>query len=868
MNLLRRTWKRLIGTFANPRRDDEMAEEIEAHLQMQTEDNLRRGMSPQEARRAAALKFGGIESVKESYRDQRGLPWVAAFGQDVRYAVRSMRKSPEFAAAAILSLALGIGATTAIFSVADSVLLRSLPYAQADRLATVSSDGAVTAPLCELFRREARSIEQAALFTNWSFNLAGQGEPERIPAARVSAGIFRLLGVTPELGRTFTAGEDQTGRENVVLIGDGLWKRRFGGDPNILGRTLLLNGAPHTVIGVMPPGFRFPEGPEHHATVGPFPPAEMWRPMALLGWERTCDQCWNFGMLVRQRRGVSTRDTAAELTSILRIHGGSPTDVITVRNLQDAVVGQARTPILILFGAVTLALMIACLNVANLLLARGLRRREEIAIRLALGATRARVAQQGFTEALTLAFCAAGLALPVAWISVRGLVAIAPAGIPRIAAAAVDARMFGFALSLALLTAVLSGIAPALLTARRAPGEALKTSGRTATAAPSRLRATLVVSEFALSLVLLVGSGLLARSFLTVSRIPLGFHAENVLTMQLSLPDARYEEHRRAALIERLISNCSALPGVSVAAATSTLPLTGESEGWGIIAEDNPDHEHYTMARARAITPGYFRALGIRMRAGREFNDNDRGGQAVAILSESAARRLWPGVADPVGRRLLHKPPITVVGIVDDTHASGVDAEVRPYVYVPFRQFAPPEFAVVVRSAASPLALVNPVKTEIWRIDKDQPITHIATMRQVVADSIAPRRFQATLMTLFAAFAMVLAAIGIYGVLSYAVALHTQEIGIRMALGASRLSVVAGVLKQASILAIAGTTLGLVAAFRLAPLLGSLLYGVEVTDYSIFLGCAVLLLGVALVASVIPARRAARLDPIACLRYE
>ncbi len=396
----------------------------------------------------------------------------------------------------------------------------------------------------------------------------------------------------------------------------------------------------------------------------------------------------------------------------------------------------------------------------------------------------------------------------------------------------------------------------------------MRTSGRTATAGPTRLRAALVVSEFALSLVLLVGSGLLARSFLTVSRIPLGFHAENVLTMQLSLPDGRYDDRQRAASIDRLISNCSALPGVTAAAATSTLPLTGESEGWGIMAEDNPDHEHYTMTRARAITPEYFRAMGIRLRAGREFNDGDRGAPAVAILSLSAARRLWPGIADPVGRRLHHKPPITVVGTADDTHASGVDAEVRPYVYVPFRQFAPPEFAVVVRSAANPLSLVNAVKAEIWRIDKDQPITHNATMKQVVADSIAPRRFQATLMTLFAAFAMVLAAIGIYGVLSYAVAQRTQEIGIRMALGASRWSVVAGVLRQASVLAVAGAALGLIAAFRLAPLLGSLLYGVEVTDLSTYVGCAAVLVGVAMIASLVPARRAARLDPIACLRYE
>jgi putative ABC transport system permease protein len=872
MKQLRRGWKRLIGAIEGSRHEPELADEIEMHLQMQTEDNLKLGMSPQEARRAAVLKFGGIESAKERYRDQRGLPPLETFGQDMRYAFRSMRKNPEFAAAAILSLALGIGATSAIFSVADSVLLRSLPYSHPERLATVSVGGAISAPLYEAFRHEARSIERAALFTNWFFNLAGQGESERIPAARVSSELFELLGVMPKLGRTFAADEDQKGHENVVVIGDGLWKRRFGGDPNIIGRTLILNDAPHNIIGVMPPGFRFPEGPEHHSTVGPFPPAEMWRPMALLDWERTCKGCFNFGMLVRERPGVNAKEATAELTAILNRQGrprrpqNSPE--VTVLNLQDAVTGKVRTPIMILFGAVTLALLIACVNVANLLLARGLRRRAEIAIRLSLGATRARIAQQGFTEALALSICAASLAQLIAWAAVRGLVAIAPAGIPRIGTVAVDARMFGFALSVALLTAVLFGIAPAVLTARRAPGEALKIGGRTTTAAPSQLRAALVVTEFALSLVLLVGSGLLAKSFITVSQIPLGFRAENVLTMRLSLPNTRYNDQRRATLIERLISNCSALPGVTAAAATSTLPLTGEAEGWGLLAEDNPNREDFTMVRVRAVTPGYFRTLGIRVRAGREFNEDDRGTNPVAIVSESAARRLWPGVADPLGRRLLGKPPITVVGIVDDTHASGVDAEVRPYLYLPFWQFAPPEFAVAVRSASDPASLANAVKTEIWRIDKDQPVTHIAAMKQIVSDSIAPRRFQAILMTLFAAFALLLAAIGIYGVLSYSVAQRRQEIGIRIALGASRLNVVAAVVKQACVLAVAGAALGLLAAFRFAPLLRSLLYGVGVAEKFIFLGCTVLLVGVAVVASIIPARRAAKLDPLTCLRYE
>ncbi len=872
MKLLRRGWKRLTGMLVGSRRESELAGEIEMHLQMQTEDNLKLGMSPQEARRAAVLKFGAIESVKECYRNQRGLPRLETFLRDARYALRALRKNPEFSAAAILSLALGIGATTAIFSVADSVLLRSLPYPQPERLATISDQGAIPAPLFEQFRREARSIERAALFVNWSFNLAGRGEPERIPAARVSAELFELLGVRPELGRTFTTEEDQEGRDNVVVLGDALWKRRFAGDPSILGRTLMLNNAPYTVIGVMPPGFRFPEGPEHHVTVGPFPPAEMWRPMALQSWERTCWGCYNFAMLARLRPGITVSAAAKELTAIAnrQVRDKSPSSrAITVISLQNAITQKARSPIRILLGAVTLALLIACVNVANLLLARGLRRREEMAIRLSLGATRGRLVQQGFTEALTLAACAVALALPIAWAALRGLIAIAPAGIPRIGNAALDVRMFGFSLCLALLTAVIFGSVPAVLMARHAPGNVTPSSGRTTTAAPSRLRATLVVTEFSLSLILLVGAGLLAKSFVNVTEIPLGFHAENVLTLRLSLPDVRYDDQRRTAFIERLISNCRALPGVVTAAATSTLPLTGNGEGWGLVTEDDPNIDHYVMARVRAVTPAYFRAMGIRLRAGRVFDENDRGKFPVAIVSESAARRLWPGVSQPLGRRLLiSKPPAMVVGIVDDTHASGIDAEVLPYLYVPFAQFAPEEFAIAVRSTADPASLARAVKAEVWRLDKDQPVTHVAVMKQLVADAIAPRRFQAVLMTLFAAFALVLAAIGIYGVLSYSVGQRTHEIGIRMALGASRLNVVAGVVRQACILAIAGAAAGLAAAFRLAPRLGSVLYGVTVHEKSIFLACAVLLIAVAMVASIIPARRAAKLDPMTCLRHE
>ncbi len=869
-------WRRLAVLFHRGQFDRDLEEEMQFHLDMQAEENRQSGIPVAESRYAARRQFGNAMLLKETSDGVWGWEPAQRLVQDLKYALRTLRRDPGFTAIAVFSLALAIGATTAIFSVVDSVLLRPLPYREPERLVTVSLDGSITAPLFDAFRREARSIEQAALFVNWSFNLAGEGEPQRVPAARVSAGLFDLLGIQPLLGRAFTPDEDRSGHESVVLISQGLWKRQFGSDSRVLGRKVILNGAPHTIIGVMPAGFQFPDGPELPSFVGPFPPAQMWRPMALVDWERTCDGCFNFGMIARLRRGIPPGQARAELNAIVKRsmpsgQSSAHAPMVTLRTLEDSVTGKVRTPVLILFGAVALALLIACVNVANLLLARGLRRRAEIAIRLSLGASATRIIRQLLTEALGLALCAAALAIPIAGLGSRALVAVAPAGLPRTESVALDARVLAFAFGLTLITTLLFGIAPALDSARRAPIDAMKAETRGATQAPSRLRKALVIAEFALSLVLLISASLLARSFVNVSSTPLGFHAENVLTMRLSLPDTKYDDQRRTALVEQFAANCSVLPGVTAAAAVSTLPLTGESEGWGWIAEDNPnpnDPKSWTVMRARAITPSYFRTLGIRLRAGREFTAADRGVNPVAIVSQSAARRVWPGVANPVGRRFKQNPPVTVVGIVDDTRASGLDSEVKPYIYVPFWQFSPQEFALAVRSAADPARLTTAVKSEIWRLDKELPVTHVAVMKQLVADSIASRRFQAEIMALFAGFALVLATLGIYGIVSYSVAQRTHEIGIRIALGASRNAILGAVVKEAGILAVFGAGLGLAGAFVLTPLLRGLLYGVDVAEPSTFVACAALLMVVALIACLIPARHATKINPIEALRCE
>ena len=866
-------WRRLRVLFRRDRFDRELEEEMRFHREMQAEEKQRNGVPAGEAGYAAAREFGNALLLKEASGEVWTWAWLETWKQDAKYALRLLRKDSNFSVIAVATLALGIGAVTAIFSVANSILLRPLPYREPGRLATISLDGSISAPLFEAFRHEARSIERAALFVNWSFTLAGQGEPQRIPAARVSAELFDLLGVQPQRGRTFTAEEDQKGRDNVALISDGLWRSSFGGDSQVLGRKVILNGAPYTIIGIMPPGFQFPDGPELPSFVGPFPPAQIWRPIALEDWERTCNGCFNFGMIARLRPGVPPSQAGSELKKIMGrlAHGPLAADAVlpAVRTLQKAVTGQVRKPVLILFGAVLLALVTACVNVSSLLLARGIQRQAEIALRHSIGASRGRIVRQLFTEALVLAVFGSVLALPFAWAGIRALVAMAPPGIPRLETVGMDGRMLVFAAALALLSAVLFGGAPAVLTARRAPAEVLKAGGRGATAGPARLRTALVAVECALTLVLVAASGLLAKSYVTVARTPLGFHAENVLTMRTWLPDTKYNERSRVALIERLAANCADLPGVIASAAVTTLPLTGESEGWGIRAEDNPNPDDWTTLRVRAITPNYFRALGIRLRAGRVFTENDRGANPVVIVSETGARRLWPGVANPLGRRLKMKPPAMIlVGIVDDTRASGLDAEVRPYLYVPFWQFSPEEFSLAIRSAADPALLTRAIKSEVWRLDKDLPVTHVEVMKQLVADSIAPRRFQAVLMTVFGAFSLALAAVGVGGVVSYSVAQRTHEIGIRMALGASRLDVLTVVMGRAGALAMIGAVLGLAGTFAVMPLLRSLLYGVRPGEPSVLAVCAILILAVAALASIGPAWRASRLDPMSCLRHE
>ena len=876
MRALRRGWKRLIGVRRRARAEAELMEEIETHLALRTDELVGRGVSPEEARRRARLEFGAIDSVVEQYRDEGRAPLLENAARDLRFGWRSLRRAPGFTAAVVASIALGIAATTAIFSVADAVLLRPLPYHRPERLVTVSLGGSISAPLFEALRAESRVIERSALFVHRSFDLSGDGEPARLAGARVSAGLFDLLGVRPQLGRTFSPGEDAEGRERVVLISDSLWRGRFGGDPAIVGRSVRLDGIAHEVVGVMPPGFRFPLGPELPPTAGPFPSADLWRPMALEGWERTCGGCFNFAMLARLRPGIGPARARAALNAVARrADAADVTDAaVEVRSLADSIGAKARAPLLILAGAVGLALLIACANASSLLLARGLRRRAEIALRLSLGASRARIVSQLLCEAVLLATLAAAVAVPLAIGAVEALLALAPRGIPRLDEAGVDGRVLAFAVALTLVSALLFGGAPAVLVARRQPAEALGGLGaRGSTARWTGVRTALVVAEVALSLVLVAASASLARSYLAVTSVPLGFRAERVLTLGTSLPDSRFDERRRVLAVQELLERCAGLPGVASVAAVNTLPLTREGEGWGLVAADHPNAadprpEDWTMARARAVTSGYFRTLGIPLVAGRGFEPADDG-RPVVMVSRLAARRLWPGLdaREVVGRRLAGETQPVVVGVVEDTRASGIDAELRPYLYVPLWSFAPEELALVVRTEDDPMTVAAAVRAEIRRIASDQPV-ELRTMRGLVADWLAPRRFQTVLMSVFGAFALAIAAVGIFGLLSYSMAQRRRELGLRVALGASRSGIVAVVARQAAMLALGGGALGFALAILALPMLRSLLYGIGPLDPWALAGCSVVLVATTAVAAVVPAWRAARLDPMACLRAE
>jgi predicted permease len=877
-----RWWQefRYVVRQINRRRAEvELAEEIRTHLELEIEQNIVAGMSPEEARYAALRTFGNVTLSKEDSRSMWGFRSLETLWQDVRFGVRMLIKSPGFTIVAVIALALGIGANSAIFSVVNTVLLRPLPYKEPERLVMVWEDASKhgaprdTPAVANYidWRNQNQVFEGMAAMADQSFNLTGEGEPERIDGRRVSANLFNLLGVEPQLGRAFLTEEDQPGANRVVILSHGLWQRRFGSDVNIAGKPLTLNGESYTVAGVMPAYFQFPSRE-----------VELWVPIAFSSQEAANRGRHYLQVVARMKPGVTLQKAQAEMNTIAaRLQQQYPDSNTglgaTVTSLHEHVAGDIKPALLVLLGAVGFVLLIACANVANLLLARSAVRQKEIALRAALGASRLRLVRQFLTESILLAAGGGLLGLLLSLWGVNILKTFIPQNISQAKAITIDGKVLAFTLLVSLLTGVIFGLAPALQASKFNLNETLKEGGRDSAAGSrsNRIRGLLVIAEVAVSLILLIGAGLLINSFMRLRNVDPGFRADNLLTMQVVLPALKYPDMaRRAAFYTELVRRVEALPGVKSAAVTTNLPLYRQGNSIGISIEGRPDPVpgQELIAVTRVISPHYFRTMGIRLLQGREFGEQDRtGAPPVAVISETMARRFWPG-EDPVGKRIRSAPTapwITIIGIVNDVRQFELNADPKPQMYLSYEQaglFAPRD--LVVSTDVEPLSLAATVRKTVWEIDKDQPVSNIRTMDDILSESIGRQRFSVLLLGIFAALAMILAAVGLYGVMSYSVAQRTREIGIRMALGAQRRDVLKMVIGQGLKLVLIGVLIGLVAAFILTRVMTSLLFGVSATDPTTFITISLVLVSVAVLASYIPARRATRVDPMIALRYE
>jgi putative ABC transport system permease protein len=901
MDSLRQIVSRLRAAFGKRHRDRALDEELQTHLALLVEQNIERGMSPEGARRAAKLSLGGSDQIKESVHDHRGLPFVETFVQDVRYALRMLRKSPGFAAVAIITLALGIGANTAIFSVVDAVLLRPLPFKDPSRLVMIwegfpslgfPKTGA-SVPDLMMYERAQKSFEYIGAFQNKDFDLSGGGEPERITGARVSASIFPMLGIQPLLGRTYTQQEDKPGT-NVVVLSYGLWQQRYSGNRGVIGNTIMLDRVPYAVVGVMPKSFQFPmPGPQERPQENN-KPAELWVPMAFTMQElQNQNGDYSYGMLARLRLGVTIQEAQAEANLLgQQIERQYPAGLMKFLNgaqvhfgvfpLQEEIVGSVQTLLVVLMAAVGMVLLIACANVATLLLSRATSRQREIAIRTALGASRIRLVRQMFTESVVLALAGGALGILIALWGTGGLFSLVPSSVPLPHVVSFGGPVLAFVAAVCCATAVIFGVAPAFQVSALSLHGSLQEGGRSGSPgrARHRLQGFFVTAEFALALLLLVGAGLLIRSFSKLLQTNPGFRPDHVLTMSVPLPDEAYP---KAAQIRQFYQGIQQrivnLPGVRSVGIVNDLPLNGVAT---VAMEIEGQQGSMPSVSLTWVLGNYFTTMGIPLLKGRLFTPEDRAGsQPVVIISEDAAKKFWPG-QDAIGKRVETggTPGMaTIIGIVADVDDGPLGTTPLPHVYVPYLQLPDQvledrtmdlarSMHVAVRTATNPDSITSAVTAQVHAVDPDIPVAHIATMDQELESSVAGPQFSTLLLGIFATMALFLAAIGIYGVLAYTITQQTHEIGIRMALGAQQRDVLRLILKQGTALALAGVGIGAVAAFLLTHLMASLLYGVSATDPVTFVGVAVLLVGVALLACYIPARRAMRTDPMVALRYE
>jgi putative ABC transport system permease protein len=885
-NKLSQLWRRLLFYARRNRFDRELEEEMRFHLEMKAEENLAAGISPEEARYAARRQFGNQTLLQEVSRDMWVVKSIETLFQDLRFGIRMLLKHKGFTVVATLTLALGVGANTAIFSVVNTVLLRPLPFHEADRLmmlgaVDVRKNGGLSSisyPNFVDWRAQSGSFERLAAFRVRNFTFTGSDEPARLNGVVASAELFTLLGVAPTLGRSFRTEEDNAGA-SVVIISHGLWRSRFNSDPQLIGRNITLDNRSHTVVGVAPAGFQFPIAAE---------PADLWTTIA---YDATGDDPMTaqrglgyLRVIGRLKPGVNMTQAQAEMDGVARrlerqypddnAHWG-PRLVPALEQL----VGGVRKPLLILFGAVGCVLLIACANVANLLLARATARRREIALRAALGASRGRIIRQLLTESalLALAGCVCGWLLALG--CMETLLSLIPENIPRLQEIRLDGRVFGFTLLVSLLTGVIFGLAPALQGAKTELTETLKEGGRSGEGARgARARSALMIAEVAIALVLMVGAGLLLNSFWRLLQVNPGFDPRQALTFRLNLPDSKYPAPQAVAFFDQLQARLQNLPGARSASVTFALPFSKSGivtsldiEGRPVAPGDRPDID------CQIVLPEYFRTMGIRLIKGRDFNArDDLNGRPVAIINETLARRFFPN-EDPLGKRIRpdiaggpEAPPIReIIGIVNDVRYRSLTADVPPEVYMPYPQLSVTTgMWIALRTDADPRGLISAARTEVRALDKELPVFEVKTLDQYVSGAVAHQRFSALLLLLFASLSLLLTAVGLYGVISYSVTQRTHEIGVRRALGAQTHDVLKLVVKQGMKLTLIGALLGLGGALALTRLLQTLLFGVSATDPLTFAVIVLLLVAVALLACWVPARRAAKIDPMTALRFE
>jgi len=870
--------RRVLNLFRRQRVDAGIEEELRAHIEMRAADNMAAGMSAEEARRQAVLQFGSRAAMKERVIAADAQMFLDSVWRDLCYALRQLRRSPGFAAIAVLTLAVGIGANTAIFSIVEAVVLRPLPFHDANRLVDLTeyrpgalNTAGVSYPDYLAWRQQNTVFDDTAAYflINASNDvvLGGPFSTERERYSTVTNSFFAILGIQPALGHGFSAQDEVPGGPRVFLVSDAVWRGVFAGDPHAIGRTYLLDGENYTLTGVMPPGFDFPKG------------CGIWVPTSTLGAFGLNDRVSHaYHVLGRLRPGTSFSQAEAQIAAIqerlAKVYPATDADWhVRAHPLLDEVIGNVRASLFVLLGAVGFMLLIACTNVVNLMLARASAREKEFALRAVLGGSPARLLRQTFTEAFVIVGISLLCALAVAKWGLGFAFWLTSIELPRMESFQLNIPVLLFVSAIAAVTTVLVGLAPALQVSQQDPQGALRdvqVSGGSGWRS-RRLRSALIVSEVALALLLLCGAGLMLRSFLSLSSVNPGFQTEHLLTMKIALPGGAYPKLAQTSVfLDRVLDRLQMIPGAQSVAAATTLPLSGESD-WGtflIAGRSAPDWTKAYAANWRGVTPNYFRTLGIPLLRGREFTPADAINQNTIIINQAMARKFWPGT-DPIDQQILNRDqrnPLHIIGIVADVKGAGLDVEAEPEMYSVPRGLW---YAfLILRTKQDPSRMLTAVREDVAAIDRGVPIYQVATMDQLVGRSLGPQRFDLFLLALFAMLALAIASVGVYGVIAFSVGRRTHEIGIRLALGAAPGDILRLVIRQGMRPVLGGIALGVAGAIFVTHLMTSLLFGISPTDPLTFASVAVLLLAVALLACYIPARRAMRVDPMVALRYE